>query len=92
MKFSLFNEIDGQVKVTCTSFGGRPLSMSLTGPSGEPKDIMNQSTAVGVIEGTGNDSFSAEISLKGGRSGDTYTCAASNIVSNSSILQGIHFC
>ena len=80
-----------QHSVTCTSFGGRPLSISLTGPSGV-QDITNHMTEVGVIEGTGNDSFSAGISLKGGRNDDTYSCAASNIVSNSSktfILQGI---
>ena len=60
--------------------------MSLTGPSGVPKDITNHMTGVGVIEGTGNDSFSAEISLNGGRKGDTYSCAASNFASNSSIM------
>ena len=66
--------------------------MSLTGPSGVPKDITNHMTGVGVIEGTGNDSFSAKVSLNGGRNGDTYSCAASNVVSHSSnvfILQGI---
>ena len=60
--------------------------MSLTGPSGVPKDITNYMTGVGVIEGTGNDSFSADISLKGGRKGDIYSCAASNFASNSSIM------
>ena len=68
--------------------------MFFTGPSGELKDITNHMTGVGVIEGTGNDSFSAEIPLKGGRNGDTYSCAASNFASNSSImfiLQGIEF-
>ena len=68
--------------------------MSLTGPFGVPKNITNDVTGAGVIEGTGNDSFSADFFLKEGRNGDTYTCAASNIVSHSSkifILQGIEF-
>ena len=82
-----------QYSVICTSTGGRPLSMSLTGPSGVPKDITKHMTGFGMIKGTGNDSFSAEIFL-GGKNGDNYSCAASNIVSHSSImfiLQGIEF-
>ena len=79
-------------KVMCSSFGGRPLSMSLTGPSGVQQDITHTITEVGEITRTGNDSFSAEISVKRGGDGDTYNCTASNIASNSSnklILRGV---
>ena len=80
-------------KVICSSFGGRPLSMSLTGPSGVPQDITCKITKVGEITGTGNDSFSGETSVERGGDGDTYSCTASNnITSNSSnklILRGV---
>ena len=78
--------------VICYTFGGRPLSMSLTGPSGISQDITHKITEVNEITRTGNDSFSAEISVKQGGDGDIYSCKASNIASNSSkqlILRGV---
>ena len=58
-----------------TSYGGKPLSMAITGPSGVEQDVMN-------IDGTGNDIFSAEIQHNGGSDGDRYNCNASNVVSS----------
>ena len=74
----------GTFKVICTSSGGRPLSMTVTGPSGVPQDITESMVVVGEREMTGNDTFSSEIMLQGGRNGDSYTCFSSNVVSNSS--------
>ena len=93
LSVTLFRSND-QYSVICTSTGGRPLSMSLTGPSGVLKDITKHMAGFGMIKGTGNDSFFADIFLEGGKNGDNYSCAASNIVSHSSImfiLQGIEF-
>ena len=78
------NGRQGTFKVICTSSGGRPLSMTVTGPSGVPQDITESMVVVGEREGTGNDTFSAEIMLQGGRNGDSYTCYSSNVVSHSS--------
>ena len=78
------NGVKGTFKVICTSSGGRPLSMTVTGPSGVPKDITESMVVVGEREGTGNDTFSSEIIFQGGRYGDSYTCYSSNVVSNSS--------
>ena len=80
--------------VICTSTGGRPLTMSVTGPSGVVEDMMNI-VVEGNIEGMGNDTFSAEVVRHNGKHGDFYTCIASNgvsnISSNSPILQGLTF-
>ena len=81
-------------KVSCTSTGGRPLTMSVTGPSGVVEDMMNI-VVEGDMEGMGNDTFSAEVVRQNGKHGDFYTCIASNgvsnISSNSPILQGLTF-
>ena len=80
--------------VKCTSTGGRPLTMSVTGPSGVVEDMMNI-VVEGNMEGMGNDTFSAEVVRQNGKHGDIYTCIASNGVSNSSsnnlILRGLTF-
>ena len=72
----------GKFKVFCTSTGGRPLRMSVTGPSGdvEHMDIV----PVGSEEWVGRGTFSAEVIRQDGTPGDKYVCMASNEVSNSS--------
>ena len=80
----------GIFKVICTSIGGSPLTMGLSGPSGTME--MWKINEVGNIEGMGNDTFSAEAIRQNGRDGDFYTCLASNGVSNISsifILRGL---
>ena len=73
---------EGKFKVICTSAGGRPLRMSVTGPSGDVEymDIV----PVGSEEWVGNDTFSAEVIRQDRTPGDEYVCMASNDVSNSS--------
>ena len=85
--------LSGRFKVICSSYGGRPLSISITGRSGVAQDVMNI-IEVGTAEGIGNDTFSGEIEYyyDGGRDGDNYNCNASNVVSNISqsvALEGI---
>ena len=70
-------------KVTCTSTGGRPLTMSVTGPSGVVEDMMNI-VVEGNMEGMGNDTFSANVIRQRGYHGDFIVCKASNGVSNAS--------
>ena len=92
--FQVLEGDSGVFKVTCTSTGGRPLTMSVTGPSGVVEDMMNIFVE-GNMEAMGNDTFSAEIFKQNGKHGDIYTCIASNGVSNTSsnnpILQGLTF-
>ena len=80
----VLNGRNGTFKVFCTSSGGKPLSMSITGPSGVEQDVMNV-IEVGTAEGIGNDLFSGEIEYHGGREGDRYICDSSNVVSNNSL-------
>ena len=77
-----FDRRENSFEVYCTSYGGRPLSMSLTGPSGI-EDIMTI-VGLGEVEGIGNDTFSAKSLHHRGTNGDIYNCTASNIVSLSS--------
>ena len=77
-----FDRRQNSFKVYCTSYGGRPLSMSLTGPSGI-EDLMNI-VGLGEVEAIGNDTFSAKALYQGGKNGDIYNCTASNIVSMTS--------
>ena len=69
--------------VIFTSTGGRPLTMSVIGPSGVVEDMMNI-VVEDDMEGMGNDTFLAEIIRQNGKHGDFYTCTASNGVSNTS--------
>ena len=71
------------LKVICTSTGGRPLTMSITGPSGVVEN-MTKIVNVSDIKGVGNDSFSAGANSKKGTNGDMYVCFASNGVSSAS--------
>ena len=87
------NRANGKFKVICTSTGGRPLTLSVTGPSaGVVEDMMNI-VVEGDMEGMGNDTFSAGFIKKDGKHGDLYICTASNGVSNSSstgfVLKGL---
>ena len=86
---------NGMFKIICTSTGGRPLTMSVTGPSGVVEDMMNI-VVEGNMEGMGNDTFSAEVTRQDGKHGDLYICNASNgvseISSNGSILKGLSLC
>ena len=79
----LFEGDSGVYKVSCTSTGGRPLTMSVTGPSGFVEDMMNI-VVEGDMEGMGNDTFSANIVRQRGSHGDLFVCKASNGVSNAS--------
>ena len=92
--FQVLESDSGVFNVSCTSTGGRPLRMSVTGPSGVVEDMMNI-VVEGDMEGQGNDTFSAEVVRQNGKHGDFYTCIASNEVSNTSsnspILQGLTF-
>ena len=72
----------GKIKVICTSAGGRPLRMSVTGPSGDVENM--DIVPVGSEEWVGRDTFSAEVIRQDGTTGDEYVCMASNEVSNSS--------
>ena len=67
----------------CTSTGGRPLTFSVTGPSGVVENIMNINEH-GSVEWIGSDTFSAEVNRTNGTHGDVYGCMASNGVSNAS--------
>ena len=69
------------LKVICTSTGGRPLTISVTGPSGVVEN-MTKIVNVSDIKGVGNDKFSAEANWTNGTHGDKYVCFASNGVSN----------
>ena len=82
-----FDRKDNSFEVYCTSYGGRPLSMSLTSPSGI-EDLMNI-VGLGEVEGIGNDTVSAKALYQGGKNGDIYNCTASNIVSMSSYEIGL---
>ena len=70
-------------RVICTSTDGKPLTMSVTGPSGVVENMTNI-VNISDIKGVGNDSFSAEANWKKGAHGDMYVCFASNGVSNAS--------
>ena len=86
----MFRSGSGVYKVSCTSTGGRPLTMSVTGPSGVVEDMMNI-VVEGNMEGMGNDTFSANVIRQRGSHGDVYACMASNEISNAShhfTLQG----
>ena len=48
---------EGTFRVRCTSFGGRALNMSVTGPGGFSEDLDNIQ-AVGTPQRMGSDSFS----------------------------------
>ena len=86
---------EGTFRVRCTSFGGRALSMSVTGPGGFSEDLDNMQ-AVGTPQRMGNDSFSdSTVIISGGSDGQVYECTASNGVSSdptgSVELKGLHF-
>ena len=68
------------LKVICTSTGGRPLTITITGPSGYLENMTNI-VNVSDIQGVGKDNFSAEANWKKGTHGDKYVCFASNRVS-----------
>ena len=76
----VLNGRNGTFKVICTSYGGKPLSMSITGPSVVEQDVMNI-IEVGTADGTGNDIFSAEIQHNGGSDGDRYTTVMHQMLS-----------
>ena len=64
----------------CTSFGGRALDISLTGPNGMV--TTEPITQTGALQRMGGDTFSATTdTITGGSDGDTYSCTASNGVS-----------
>ena len=76
------SEREGTFRVQCSSTGGRPLSMSVTGPRGKNYNLTANIQAVGDPQGMGDDEFSASTSvLSGVRNGDVYQCHASNGVS-----------
>ena len=69
-------------RVRCTSSGGRPLSMSVTGPGGFSADL-NNIEAVATPQMMGSDSFSdTTFNIQGDFDGQLYKCTASNGVSS----------
>ena len=69
-------------RVRCTSSGGRPLSMSVTGRRGLSADLINIQ-AVGTPQRMGSDSFSDTTnSILGEHDRQLYECTASNGVSS----------
>ena len=65
-------------KVKCTSYGGRPLSISITGP----RNFNQTNTQLPVLSRMGGDLFSFETDdISVGRHGDVYQCTSSNGVS-----------
>ena len=73
---------EGTFRVRCTSFGGRALNMSVTGPGGFSEDLDNIQ-AVGTPQRMGSDSFSdSTVIISGGSDGQVYECTASNGVSS----------
>ena len=73
---------EGTFRVRCTSFGGRALNMSVTGPGGFSEDLDNIQ-AVGTPQRMGNDSFSDSTDIiSGGSDGQVYECTVSNGVSS----------
>ena len=90
----VFDSRNGTFNIICTATGGRPTTMSVTGPSGDVEDIMDI-VQEGRVVGVGNDSFPTTSFVQGGINGDSYNCTASNGVSSSSssslVLKGVHF-
>ena len=71
---------EGTFTVTCTSSGGTVLSSSLTGPGGLDLELQ----PVGTPQYRGQDTYRATTgTLTGASDGDTYSCTASNGVSES---------
>ena len=69
-------------RVRCTSSGGRPLNMSVTGRRGLSADLINIQ-AVGTPQRMGSDSFSDTTnSILGEHDRQLYECTASNGVSS----------
>ena len=76
------SEREGTFRVQCSSTGGRPLSMTVTGPRGKNYNLTANIQAVGDPQGMGDDEFTASTSvLSGARNRDVYQCHASNRVS-----------
>ena len=72
------SEREGTFRIQCSSTGGRPLSMSVTGPRGKNYNLTANIQAVGDPQGMGDDEFTASTSvLSGARNGDVYQCHAS---------------
>ena len=84
VNIQVFDGDSGVLKISCTSTGGRPLTMSVTGPSCVVENMMNIVNVAGDMEGMGNGTFSAEIIRQKGSRGDLFVCEASNVVSNAS--------
>ena len=82
-RVQVFEGKGGVFKLICTSTGGRPLTVSVTGSSGVVEDMMNI-VVEGNMEGMGNDTFSAGVIRQRGSHGDLFVCEASNGVSNTS--------
>ena len=78
----MVSEREGTFRVQCSLTGGRPLSMSVTGPRGKSYNLTASIQAVGDLQGMGDDEFTASTSvLSGAMNGDAYHCQASDGVS-----------
>ena len=82
--------------VSCISFGGRALNITVTGPSGMVTTGPITSVPTSTPMGYGRDSFLATTeTLTGGSNGDTYQCTASNGVATDPtddvVLKGTRF-
>ena len=72
-------------RVRCTSAGGRPLSMAVSGPNGYSSDLHDiELVGIGNFQGSDNYTAATEVILNG-RDGDVYQCNATGISSRTSI-------
>ena len=73
------SEREGAFRVQCSSTGGRPLSMTVTGPFGKSYNLTANIQTVGDPQGLGDDMFTASTSvLSETMNGDVYQCHATN--------------
>ena len=80
----IVSEREGTFRVQCSSTGGRPLSMTVTGPHDNNYNLTASIQAVGDPQGMGDDEFTASTRvLSGAMNGDAYMyhCQASDGVS-----------
>ena len=87
--FQIFEGGSEVFTVICTSTGGRPLTMSVTGPSGVVEDMMNI-VVEGNVEGMGNDTFSAKVIRQNGNMG--ISTFASHQMEYLTLHQIVQFC
>ena len=84
----MVSEREGTFRVQCTSTGGRPLSMTVTGPLGKKYNLIASIQSVGDPQGMGDDEFTASTGvLSGAMNGDVFQCRVSSGVPT--MLKGV---